>query len=80
MQFINLSTLTLGYGVFAKANIERGEPLLEYRGEHLSRSAAEERRSLYKATNKPLCFIYELTHMGLEMWFVLFRIRNGKNY
>ena len=66
--------------MFAKANIERGEPLLEYRGEHLSKSAAEERRSNYKATNRLLCFIYELTHMGLEMWCVLFRIRNGKNY
>ena len=78
LQLIKFSTLTLGYGVFAKANIERGKPLLEYSGEHLSKSAAEEGRSLYKATNKALCFIYELTHMSSEMWYVLFRICNGK--
>ena len=65
--------------MFAKANIERGEPLLEYRGEHLSKSAAEERRSNYKATNRPLCFIYELTHIGLETFISSKKLQDVSN-
>ena len=53
--------------MFLKNNIESDERLIEYRGEHLSKSAVEERSSLCKAIGEPLCFIYELRCIGLEM-------------
>ena len=54
--------------MFAKYEIECGEPLRDYQGENIVFEGAEKRRWKYLRQRVPSCFIFEFHFAGNILW------------
>ena len=70
----SLNYLKLGYGVFAKYEIECAEPLRKYKGETIAFEEAEKCRRKYLRQKIPSCFIFEFHFAGNMLWYVFVHI------